>query len=73
MKIFNFQEFLNESATLEYIFRDENGKQILPKDFRKVQLLIDSYDYETDYSFKFIIGHSIYKVISPVNRKEIDP
>jgi hypothetical protein len=73
MKIFNFQEFLNESATLEYIFRDEDGKQILPKDFRKVQLLIDSYDYETDYSFKFIIGHSIYKVISPVNRKEIDP
>lgn len=73
MNIFSFEQFLTESLKLQFSFFDEKGKEVVPKDFRKVQFIADSYNVQSEYTFKFIACHSLFTLISADNIAELDP
>lgn len=74
MKIYSYNEYLlNEQMKLEFEFYDERGKELQPKDFKKVQFLSDSYDIMGEYGFKFIVCHSLFQLITPESLEKFDP
>jgi hypothetical protein len=73
MNVLSFDQFLTESLKLEFSFFDEKGKEVVPKDFRKVQFLSNNYDIRTSYGFKFIACHSLFKLIDENNLQDLDP
>lgn len=73
MNFFSFEQFVNESAVLQFSFFDEKGKEIFPSDFKKVQFLSNNYDIHTNYGFKFIACHSLFKLVTEENIETLDP
>jgi hypothetical protein len=73
MKVYSYSEYLlNEKMDIQFNFSD-GKKELLPKDFGKIQFISDSYDIMTQYGFKFIVCHSLFKLISPENAEMFDP